>query len=254
MYLFLTWLEFSVGAQWFNHGFNSTLRPKLWNPVSSEKRNGFLDIDPGLGDAPPTLPLYMNLPSSYVVKHLPQPIHPAKICISAWIYPGMGYELHFLTPPLLSDLYIFYAFFIRTQFKKKVDVHPSLGPALPTLRSHLYCCNYAVNPMGAEQIISWHNRKKKTLTLSVTIQPNVIHSKLCVICVRNMISRLKKICISKSIWKLRHFVDQQTRNEDPTLAVSIVMADKDIMPLKLYIVHMYTALTLKESSAVGDHS
>ena len=41
----------------------STLRPKLWNPVSSEKRMS-LEIDPGLGDAHLTPPLCMNLPSS----------------------------------------------------------------------------------------------------------------------------------------------------------------------------------------------
>ena len=48
----------------FNHGFTSTLRPKLWNLVPSEKTHGFKKICPGLGDAPPTLPLCMNLPSS----------------------------------------------------------------------------------------------------------------------------------------------------------------------------------------------
>ena len=85
-------------------------------------------------------------------------------------------------PPLLMDLYTFYVFLIRIQFKKKVDMthHPSLGPALPTLRSHLYCCSYGMKHDGrrANHIIvekenSWPNRKE-TLIISVKLQPNVI--------------------------------------------------------------------------------
>ena len=46
------------------------------------------------------------------------------------------------------------------------------------------------------------------------LQPNVIHSQLGMISVRNKISRLKKLCIINPV------------NEDPRLAVNIVMADK----------------------------
>ena len=71
------------------------------------------------------------------------------------------------TPLLLTDLHTFNAFFIRTRLKN-LDVppppHPP-GPALPILRSHLYCCSYAMKPDGrrANQHIvekSWPNRKK----------------------------------------------------------------------------------------------
>ena len=134
---------------------------------------------------------------------------------------------------LLTVLHTFYAFFIRTQFWKKMVCSPpppSLGPVLPTLRSHLYCCSYAMKPDGrrANQIIvekSWPNRKE-TLIIPIKLEPNVIHSQLGVISVRNMITRLKKLCIFKPIWRIRYFVDQQTINEDPRLAVNIVMADK----------------------------
>ena len=72
---------------------------------------------------------------------------------------------------------------------------------------------------------SWPNRTE-TLMISVKLQADVIHSQLGVISVRNRISRLIKLCIIKPIYRIRHFVDQQTINEDPRLAVNIVMADK----------------------------
>ena len=72
----------------------------------------------------------------------------------------------------------------------------------------------------------WPNQKE-TLIISVKLQPNVILSQLdAVISVRNRISRIKKLCIIKPIWRIRHFVDLQTINEDPRLAVNIVMAYK----------------------------
>ena len=141
-------------------------------------------------------------------------------------------------PLLLTDLHTFYAFFIRTQFKKIgcAPPHPPpLGPALPIFRSHLYCCSYAMKPDGrrANHIIvekSWPNRKE-TLIISVTLQPNVIHGQLGVISVRNRISRLKQLCIFEPIWKIRHFVDQQTIN---------AWRIRPRMPFKLYIVYMYS--------------
>ena len=33
--------------------------------------------------------------------------HPAKACLFAWIYPGMGHVMHFFTPPLFTNLHIF---------------------------------------------------------------------------------------------------------------------------------------------------
>ena len=129
---------------------------------------------------------------------------------------------------LLTDLHTFYAFFIRTQFKQTgwdPPPHPSgSGPAYDLIfivavtQWHL---------MGAEQIVekSWPNRKE-TLKISIKLQPNVIHSQLGVINVRNRISRLKGLCIIKPIWRIRQFVDQQTINVEPRLAVNMVMADK----------------------------
>ena len=67
---------------------------------------------------------------------------------------------------------------------------------------------------------------KETLIITIKLHPNVIHSQLGMISVRNRISRLKKLCIIKPIWRIRHFVGQQTINEDPRLAENIVMADK----------------------------
>ena len=71
---------------------------------------------------------------------------------------------------------------------------PPLGTALPTMRSHLYCCSYAMKPDGcrANHIMvekSWPNRKE-TLIISVKLQPNVIHNQLGVINLRNRIFRL----------------------------------------------------------------
>ena len=61
----------------------------------------------------------------------------------------MGYVMHFLTPTLLTDLQTFYAFFIMTQFKKIGRVPPpSMCPALRILRSHFYCCSYAMKLDG----------------------------------------------------------------------------------------------------------
>ena len=130
--------------------------------------------------------------------------------------------------PCLRTSIPFTHFFIMTQFKKWVcHPHPPppypLGQSLPTLRSHLYCCSYAMKPDGRRTnhtIVekSWPNRKE-ALIISVKLQPNLIHSHLGVISVRNRISRLKKLCIIKPIWRIKHFVDQQTINEDPRLAV-----------------------------------
>ena len=123
---------------------------------------------------------------------------------------------------------------------KKLGVPPPLGPALPMFRSHLYCCSYAMKPDGrrANHITvekSWPNRKG-TLIISVTLQPNVIHGQLGVISVRNRISRLKQLCIFEPIWKIRHFVDQQTIN---------AWRIRPRMPFKLYIVYMYSDAHMK---------
>ena len=132
--------------------------------------------------------------------------------------------------PCLLTCIPFTHFSLGRSLKNGCASPPTLGPALPTLRSHIYCCSYAMKPdrRGANHIIvekSWYNRKE-TLMISVKLQPNVIHSQQGVINVRNRISRLKKLCIIKPIWRIRHFVDQQTINEDPRLAVNIVMAYK----------------------------
>ena len=129
-----------------------------------------------LGCEPPTLlkpASCMNFPGYVVCDALPHP-HP---CIP------------------------FTHFSLGLSLKKLGVPQPSLGPALPTLRSHLYCCSYAMKPDGrrANHIIEkkpWPNRKE-TLIISVKSQPNVIHSQLGVISVRNRISRLKKLCIIK---------------------------------------------------------
>ena len=132
------------------------------------------------------LPLCMNLPRYGVCDALPQP-HPClRTCISF------------------------------THFSLGPSAPSPLGPVLPTLRSHLYCCSYAMKPDGrrANHIIveeSWPYRKA-TLIISVKLQPNVTHSQLGVVSVRNRISRLKKRCIIKPIWRIMHFVDQQTIN------------------------------------------
>ena len=159
--------------------------------------------------------------------------HPAKTCLSAWIYPGLGYVMHFHTPPLLTDLHTFYAFFFRTHFKKHWVCPPPLDPALPTLRPHIYWCSKLWNETRAEQIIvekSWPNRKE-TLIISVKLQPNVILSEVGVISVRNRISNLKKFCIIKPIWRIRHFVDQQTIN---------AWRIRPCMLLKLNMVYLYS--------------
>ena len=100
---------------------------------------------------------------------------------------------------------------------------------------HLYYCSYAMKPDGrrANLIIvekSWPNRKE-TLIISVKLQPNAIHSQLGVISVRNRISRLKKLCRIKPIWRIRHFVDQQTND---------AWRIRPRTPFKLYIVYMYS--------------
>ena len=108
---------------------------------------------------------------------------------------------------------------------------------------HHYCCSYTMKPDGrvANHIIvekSWPNGKE-TLIISMKLQPNIIHNQLGVISVRNRISRLKKVCIIKSIWRLRHSVDQQTI-KDPRLAVNIVMADKAMHASQtLYSLHVF---------------
>ena len=88
--------------------------------------------------------------SSYAVKHP----HRAKICLSVWIYPGMGYVIHFLTPTAAYRLaYNIYAFFIMTWFKKIFGVPPSgSGPAYIDLIFIVAVTQW--NPMGAAQIIS----------------------------------------------------------------------------------------------------
>ena len=131
----------TVDTPWLNHGFISTLRAKLWNPVSSEKRMGFRKLAHVSGCTPKPTPLHDFV--QFLGCEPPRTPHPAKTCLLSWIYPGMGYVMHFITPPLFTDLHTFYALFIRTQFKKQWAFPAPLGPALLTLRSHLYCCNYA---------------------------------------------------------------------------------------------------------------
>ena len=142
-------------------------------------------------------------------------------------------------PPLFTALHTFYAFFIRTQFKKKgyppppPPPPPRLGPAL---RSHLYCCSYAMKPDGrrANHIIvekSWPNRKE-TLIISVKLQPNVIHSQLagCDQC-KKQDFKTQEALHHQPIWRIKHFVDHQTIN---------AWWIRPRMPLKLYIFYMYS--------------
>ena len=158
-----------------------------------------------------------------------QHTHPAKTCLSAWVYLGTGYVMHFLTPqPCLLTCIPFTHFSLGPSLNKlgvtPLPHHSGSGPAYDLIfivavtQWHL---------MGAEQIVekSWPNRKE-TLKISIKLQPNVIHSQLGVINVRNRISRLQELCIIKPIWRIKQFVDQQTINVEPRLAVNMVMADK----------------------------
>ena len=77
--------------------------------------------------------------------------------------------------PCLRTCIPFTHFSLGPSLKNWVCPLPPLGPALPTLRSHLYCCSYAMKPDGrrANHIIvenSWLNRKE-TLIISVKLQP-----------------------------------------------------------------------------------
>ena len=151
--------------------------------------------------------LCMNLPRYKVCDALPHPRPCLRTCI-----------------PFTQ------VFFIRTQFKTNSVCPSSPPPATPLwirpcLHYDLIAAVTQWNPTGAEQIISWPNRKE-TLIISIKLQPNVIHSQVGVISVRNRISRLKKLCIIKPIWRIRHFVDQQTIN---------AWRIRPRIPLKLYI-------------------
>ena len=161
--------------------------------------------------------------------------HPAKTCLSAWIYPGLGCDALSHPHSCLRTCIPFTHFSLGPSLKTIGYAPHPLGPALPTSWPHLYCCNYAMKPDGrrANHITiekSWPNRTK-TLIISVKLQPNVIHGQLGVISVRNRISRLKKLCIIKPIWRIRHFVVQQLIN---------AWQIRPRMPLKLYIVYMYS--------------
>ena len=96
----------------------STLRPKLWNPVSSENA-WVLENWPRFRGCPSNPPPLHEF-AQFLGCEPPAPhthTHPAKTCLSAWIFPGMRHVMHFLTTPtLLTNLQTFYAFFIRTQF------------------------------------------------------------------------------------------------------------------------------------------
>ena len=239
-----------IVLEWVRHDLNTGLLV-LWGQNYGiqylvKRTLGFKKICPGLEDATPN-PTPLHEFPQFLGCDPPPSSHPAKTCLFAWIYPGMGYVMHFLTPPLFTDLHNFYAVFFRTKFKTNWVCHhqPSpppaaspphtLRPALPTLLSHLYCCSYAMKPDGrrTNHIIVEKSRpdRKETLIISVKLQPNLIHSQLGVISVRNRISRLKKLCIIKPIWRIRHFVDQQTVN---------AWWIRPRMPLKLYIVYMYS--------------
>ena len=79
----------------------------------------------------------------------PRP-NPVKTCI----YPVIGYVMHFLIPPLFTDLHTFYAFFIRTQFLKNGRAPPHLW-VRPCLHYDLIFIAAVTqwNRMGAAQIM-----------------------------------------------------------------------------------------------------
>ena len=220
----------------FNHGFTSTLRPILWNQYLV-KNAWVLENWPRFTGCTPN-PTSLHEFAQFLGCDSPPPPHKhrAKTCLLAWIYPGIGYVMHFLPPPLfwLGTCILFTHFSLGPSLKKMdvpqpLWVRPFLHYDLIFNATVMQC-----NPMGAEQIISveksWPNRKE-TLIISVKIQPNVIHSQLGVISVRNRISRLKKLCIIKHLWRVRHFVDQQS-------ITAWWMRPR--MPLKRYIVYMYS--------------
>ena len=148
----------------------------------------------------------MNLPRYGVCDALPHP-HPClRTCIRF---------IHFSLGPSLKNIGC---------------AHTHLGPALPTLRSHIYWCSKLRNETwwapSKSYKTSWPNRKE-TLIISVKLQPNVINSKVGVISVRNRISRLKKLCIIKPIFCR------------PTNTIN-AWRIRPRVPFKLYIVYMYS--------------
>ena len=89
--------------------------------------------------------------------------------------------MHFLTPDALPHPHpclrtcIPFTHFSLGPSLKKMGVPPpppphthTLGPALPTLRSHLYCCSHAMKPDGrrANHIIVEKSRPNRKETLS----------------------------------------------------------------------------------------
>ena len=92
----------------------------------------------------------------------PTPTHPAKTCrLFEWIYPGMGYVMHFLIPiPFYGAAYLLHIFHYDP-FKKNGCAPPPPHPPT-TLRSHLYCCSCAMKPDGRQANHNFHSRKIMT--------------------------------------------------------------------------------------------
>ena len=121
----------------FNHVFTSTLRPTLWNPVSSEKSRGFRKFAQvkGMHCQPypsawfyPVLRLW-NTPSPTLLK--PASLHE--------FTQVLGNVMHFLTPTPAGPAYLLFS--LGPSLKNIGVSHPPLGPALPTLCSHIYWCS-----------------------------------------------------------------------------------------------------------------
>ena len=61
-----------------------------------------------------------------------EPPPPAKTCLSAWIYPGMGYVMHFFTPtPAYGPAYLVRIFHNDPVWKKWVCPPPLSPPPAP---------------------------------------------------------------------------------------------------------------------------
>ena len=123
-------------------GFTSTLRPKLWNPVSSEKRMGFKNWPRFRGCTPNPTPLH-----AFAQFLGCDPPPSPNTCMNLTWYGVCDALLH--PHPCLRTCIPFKHFSLGPRvLKMGVPPPPTLGPALPTIRSHLYCCSYAMKPDG----------------------------------------------------------------------------------------------------------
>ena len=143
--------------------------------------------------------------------------------------PRYGYVMRPHPHPCLRTCIPFTHFSLGPSLKKWV-VHPhsGSGPAHIMISSLLLQLRNETRCAPSNHIIvekAWPNRKE-TLIISVKLQPNVIHSQLDVISVRNRIALLHQ-----TYMKDKTCVDQQTIN---------AWWIRPCMPLKLYIVYMYS--------------